>query len=422
MNRALENADVNGAPGRATTGELDLAYARLAALEQLLEVHEQTSVEQAESLERAQADLKRVFMQAPAAIATTRGPMHVFETVNPLFLKIAGDRPFIGRSIREALPELEGQPFFGMLDGVYRDGRAVTGDEVPAMIDRAGTGMPEPAYFNFVYQPLFAADEHVMGIMIHAVDVTDQVRARQGVEKAAAELQRLTTALERSNTDLDQFAYVASHDLKAPLRGIANLTQWIEDDLTAVLTGETRNHMALLKGRVHRMEALIDGILAYSRAGRAKGQEESVDVGQMLRDAVELMQPAAHVQIRIGPMPTMLTDRVQLQQILMNLIANAIKHNSSPQPTIDVTATEASGECEFAVADNGPGIAPEYHERIWQIFQTLVPRDKVEGTGIGLSLVKKIVEGRGGHVSVDSAVGEGSTFRFTWPATSGTET
>ena len=408
--------------GSSQLDELQLARAQIDALEQLLEVHELTSLEQSDRIERARADLQRIFMQAPAAIATTSGPMHVFESVNPLFVKVIGERDFIGRPVREALPELEGQPFFDLLDRVYRTGEPVTGSEVPATIRPPGDSGPRQHYFNFVYQPLVAPDDSVSGIMIHAVDVTDQVVARQSVEEAAAELHRLTEALERSNTDLDQFAYVASHDLKAPLRGIANLTQWIEDDLADRLTAESREHMALLKGRVHRMEALIDGILAYSRAGRTKGQEERVDVGRMLNDALELLQPAAHVQVRVGPMPTLQTDRIQLQQVFMNLIANAIKHNNNPEPVIEVSCRRTPQCWEFAVADNGPGIAPEYQERIWQIFQTLVARDKVEGTGIGLSLVKKIVEGRGGRASVESAIGRGSTFRFTWPAESGTET
>jgi len=412
----------NPGAGRARLGELELARAQVAALEQLLAVHEQTSLDQADSLERAQADLQRVFMQAPAAIATMRGPTHIFETVNRLFVQVIGERDFIGRPVREAMPELQGQPFFDMLDGVYRTAQPIIGNEVPAMIRRPDTGQVEQRYFNFVYQPLFAADESVMGIMVHAVDVTVQVRARREVEEAAEELHRLTAALERSNTDLDQFAYVASHDLKAPLRGIGNLAQWIEDDLSAVLTDETRSHMTLLKGRVQRMEALIDGILAYSRAGRTEGHEEQVDVGRMLADAVELMQPAPHIRVRIGAMPTLRTDRVQLQQVLMNLIANAIKHGAAAEPVIEVSAIGTPEGWEFAVADNGPGIAPEYHERIWQIFQTLVARDKVEGTGIGLSLVKKIVEGRGGRAWVESAVGKGATFRFAWAAQSETET
>jgi signal transduction histidine kinase len=163
------------------------------------------------------------------------------------------------------------------------------------------------------------------------------------------------------------------------------------------------------------MEALIDGILAFSRAGRVRGAIERVDVARLLTESVELLAPPAETRIEIGPeMPCLDTERVPLQQVFLNLIGNAVKYNRRPGAHVAVYAQE-SGDCwEFRVADNGPGIAPEYHEKIWQIFQTLEARDKVEGTGIGLSVVKKIVETRGGRIWLESALGEGSTFRFTW--------
>jgi signal transduction histidine kinase len=213
---------------------------------------------------------------------------------------------------------------------------------------------------------------------------------------------------------------VASHDLKAPLRGIANLAQWLQDDLEDQLGGESTEHMRLLQGRVHRMEALIDGILAYSRAGRAASVPEPVDTGALVREVTELLAPPPGATIRVPErMPTLQAERVPLQQVFMNLISNALKFTLAerPDPTIRVAWRDTGEDVEFAVSDNGPGIAPEFHERIWGIFQTLAARDKVEGTGIGLSVVKKIVETRGGRVSVDSAPAQGATFRFTWPRT-----
>jgi signal transduction histidine kinase len=174
--------------------------------------------------------------------------------------------------------------------------------------------------------------------------------------------------------------------------------------------------MQLLKGRVHRMEALIDGILAYSRAGRVRERPVRVDVGVLLKEAIELLAPPPEVRIVVGDgMPVLETERVPLQQVFMNLIGNAIKYTQRADPCIEVHA-ELEGECyRFAVADNGPGIAPQYREKIWQIFQTLAPRDKVEGTGIGLSVVRKTVESRGGRTWLESEPGHGSTFYFTWP-------
>ncbi len=230
------------------------------------------------------------------------------------------------------------------------------------------------------------------------------------------ELSRLTTALERTNRELDQFAYVASHDLKAPLRGISSLAQWIEEDLEATLKPSTKEHLFLLRSRIHRMEALIDGILTYSRAGR-HGMEppQRVAVGRLVAEIVDLIAPPAGVEIVVAPdLPQIVTDKLALHQVLQNLISNAIRHGGSAV-TINIGAAQVPRGWEFIVGDDGPGIRPEFHDRVWGMFQTLASRDKVEGTGIGLALVKKIVEGRGGVVTLDSQEGAGATFRFLWP-------
>jgi signal transduction histidine kinase len=351
-------------------------------------------------------------------VYVTEGPEHVGRVANGRIREIVGThRDLVGRGVREALPELEGQPFFGLLDGVYATGEPFIGNDVPALIDRDGDGVSEEYFFNLAYQPLREADGTVYGIMVLAVEVTEQVRARQEVERKAEELVRLADALERSNRELDQFAYVASHDLKAPLRGIANLTQWIEEDLGDKVTGESAEHMRLLKGRVHRMEALIDGILTYSRAARTRALPEPVDTGALLAEVVDLLAPPSGVVRVSADMPTILAERVPLQQVLGNLVGNALKHGRSEAPRVEVTWRAAPDAVELIVRDNGPGIAPEFHGRIWGIFQTLEARDKVEGTGIGLAVVKKIVESRGGRVWVESALGAGAAFHVRWPTT-----
>jgi len=237
--------------------------------------------------------------------------------------------------------------------------------------------------------------------------------ARNDAERAAA-------AMAEAYRELDQFAYAASHDLKAPLRGIANLAQWIQDDTGDRLSSESAEHLRLLHGRVLRMEALIDGILAYSRAGRTLRAPETVDTGELVNEAIELLAAPAEVAFEVpADLPTVQAERVPLQQVFLNLLGNAVKHGRTRRPdvTVRVEWRDLGDEVEIAVGDDGPGIAPEYHERIWGIFQTLAPRDQVEGTGIGLSVVKKVVESRGGRVALDSAPGQGATFRFVWPKT-----
>lgn len=229
------------------------------------------------------------------------------------------------------------------------------------------------------------------------------------------ERERLIGALAASNAELDQFAYVASHDLKAPLRGIANLSKWIEQDLADRMTDESRRNLELLRGRAVRLENLIDGILSYSRAGRGLETVELVDVGALAREVVDLLDvtPPATVEIA-GELPVVWAEGASFQQILMNLVGNALKYGG-PSVRVQIQARDAGAHWECVVADDGPGIAPEFHQRIWAIFQTLHPRDQVEGTGIGLSVVKKIVESRGGKVWVESRPGGGAKFFFSWP-------
>ena len=166
------------------------------------------------------------------------------------------------------------------------------------------------------------------------------------------------------------------------------------------------------------MEALIDGILTYSRAGRRLNAPELVDTGALVREAIEFLVLPAQTRVEVDEqMPMLEAERVPLQQVFMNLLANAVKYASGTRSDVKIRVTwrDIGDGFEFAVSDNGPGIAPEYHERIWGMFQTLAARDRVEGTGVGLAVVKKVVETRGGRVSVESAPGHGATFRFTWP-------
>jgi len=229
-------------------------------------------------------------------------------------------------------------------------------------------------------------------------------------------------ALRRRVEELDQFAYITSHDLKAPLRGIANLSRWIEEDLEGVVPPEVAGQFDMLRGRVSRMEAMIEGILQYSRIDRTKVAAEAVDVKALLTEIIDLLDPPPGIAITLDPdMPTLRAQRLRLQQVFQNLLSNAVKHHDKPSGHIHVGVRPQEKWYEFSVADDGPGIAPRYHDKVWMIFQTLEARDKVENTGVGLALVKKVVEGQGGTVGVTSEEGRGAIFRFTWPQKPRTE-
>lgn len=366
--------------------------------------------------ERISRELQRVFMQVPAAVCTTRGPEHVIETANLRYQQLVGAGDVIGKPARQALPGAVDRGLFDLMDEAFASGEPRVGQEVPITWDRRGDGTTEEGFVDVVHQPLRDASGHVSGLMIHAVDVTESTLARRGIEEHADDLQRATQSLARINRELDQFAYVASHDLKAPLRGIASLAHWIEEDLSDRLGDESRRHLSLLQTRVHRMEALIDGLLQYSRAGRVRNKIESVDVRQLLTEVIEMLGPPPEATLAIASgMPAFTTERVPLQQVFLNLLGNALKHSGRPDTRVQVGVRDADDFYEFSVADNGPGIAPQFHERVWEVFQTLQPRDKVEGAGLGLALVKKNVEGRDGRVWIESDGTAGTTFHFLWP-------
>ncbi|WP_133273903.1 sensor histidine kinase [Hymenobacter radiodurans] len=249
-------------------------------------------------------------------------------------------------------------------------------------------------------------------------------KEQDSIGKLAGSLNRMTQtldqtfeALNKRNLELDQFAYVASHDLKAPLRGIGALVKWIEEELPHEVSAQMREYLVMLKGRLTRLDDLINGLLAYARAGRTQPLPEEVDVRALVAEVADMVVPAGFTVDLPPSLPSLLTDRLSLQQVFTNLLSNAVKHHHSSQGHLNIGVQELKKEYEFSITDDGPGIAPEYHEKIFQIFQTLRDRNTAESTGIGLSIVRKIIEEHKGSIRVQSVPGQGTTFVFTWPKT-----
>jgi len=271
-------------------------------------------------------------------------------------------------------------------------------------------------YFSVRGVPVITASGSIREWVGTCTDITERKARADELNYLLAVLARTNIALEKRNQELDQFAYVTSHDLKAPLRAIANLSQWIEEDLSEQLTEDTQHQMNLLRGRVHRMEALINGLLEYSRVGRLHTATVKVSVAQVLDEVIDSLSPPQTFTIEVGAnLPELVTERLPLEQVFSNLIGNAIKHHPQMDGKVQISVREQDEFYEFAVADNGSGIDPQYHEKVFGIFQTLEARDKSENTGIGLAIVKKIVESQGGSIWIESQLGQGATFRFTWP-------
>lgn len=227
---------------------------------------------------------------------------------------------------------------------------------------------------------------------------------------------RYNNSLEKINNELNRFAYIVSHDLKAPLRAINNLSEWIEEDIGDKLEGETKEQFALLRGRVRRLENLINGILEYSRVGRIKSRIESIEASKLLHELVDKLSipPHANIIIQEGDI-ALFSEKAALEKVLGHLIQNGVKYNDKEAPQVEISWLDYGKEIEFVVKDNGEGIHPDFHEKIFQMFQTLKARDEVESTGVGLAIVKKIIEDKGGRIWVDSTPGIGSSFHFIWP-------
>jgi len=264
-------------------------------------------------------------------------------------------------------------------------------------------------FFHHEFKPNFDAEGNVTGIFATATDITD----RRDIE---VQLESKQQELVRSNRDLEQFAYVASHDLKAPLRAIDILVQWLRDDLAEFEGGEVHENLDLLGQRTKRLGRLLDDLLDYSRIGRKIGDLVKVDCAAMVRELIELMGDTGGISVEVdGELPVFTTYTTPLEQVFRNLIGNAVKHHPGPTGKVTISCEETDGHYLFTVADDGAGIPSEYTDRVFKMFQTLKPRDEVEGSGMGLAIVSRIVEWQGGRVWFEAGPeGHGTVFSFQW--------
>ncbi len=229
-------------------------------------------------------------------------------------------------------------------------------------------------------------------------------------------LARQAEELARSNADLEEFAYVASHDLRAPLRSIVTLAGFVEEDLGDAVPERTRGHLAELRRRASLMKALTDDLLIFAQAGRERRRPILVDSAELARDIAFLLDPPEGFRIETrGPMPSFETLRGPLEQVLRNLVGNAIKHHDREDGTIEISCRESGEWWEFAVADDGPGIAGDHRARLFGVENRLGSSERRRGRGLGLAVVQRVVERFGGRVGLDSGEGRGATFRFQWP-------
>jgi light-regulated signal transduction histidine kinase (bacteriophytochrome) len=252
------------------------------------------------------------------------------------------------------------------------------------------------------------------------VEKANEELRRENAERALAEeaLREKTQALARSNADLEQFAYVASHDLQEPLRMVASYTQLLARRYRGQLDQDADEFIGFAVDGARRMQDLINDLLAYSRAGTRPLRLEPVDTTELVDNLVAELGPAiqeAGARVTRGELPTVRGDTTQLRRLFQNLIANAIKFRGQRPPEVHLSAERQADGWRFSVQDNGIGIEPQYLERIFVLFQRLHTRAEYPGTGIGLAICKKIVERHGGQIGVESEPDQGTTFWFTLP-------
>lgn len=387
----------------------------------------------AEALASAEAERRRLyalFMQAPALIAVLSGSQHVFELVNPMYLQLTGrsdPSQLVGKPIRDGLPELAGQGFYDLLDQVYQSGEKHIGTGVPVRLARGKNGQLEETYFNFVYLPRRNLVGTIDGILIHAVDVTGQVRARQEVERKSVEIQELNAALEQrvvertaelraAMAELESFSYSVSHDLRAPLRTIDGFSLALQEDYAATLGPDGQDYLDRIRAASQRMGELIDGLLRLSRVTRSELRWERVDLSAMARGiAAELQRtqpdrPAAF-SIQEGLVAT--GDSQLLRVVLDNLLGNAWKFTAKRnEARIEFSASEEDRQTTYVVRDNGAGFDMAFAGKLFGPFQRLHGMTEFEGTGIGLATVQRIINRHGGRIWAEGAVEGGASFFF----------
>ena len=388
--------------GKVVTGELNDVVKFSGTIQ---DITERKRIEKA--LAASEAQLHQVFMQAPVAIVVFRGRDLVVELANPFYQAILPGRELVGRRFKDIIPELE-QDVWDAFNRVLDTGERFIANEWHIPYDQNGAGVPEDAWFNCVFHPLREPDGTVSGIVVVCSDVTLQVLARK--------------ELERANRDLEEFAYVASHDLQEPLRMVNVYTQLLARELQPHRTERSLGFAAQVESGVKRMEQLLKDLLSFSLAIHTGKDDtevlKSADLNVSLAQALGILQhriEAENAVITADLLPSVRGDETQLAQVFQNLISNALKYRKETEPAvIQVTSSHEGNELIVSVKDNGIGFAQDQAERVFGLFKRL-HKDEYPGTGLGLAICKRIVERSGGRMWADSAVGEGSTFFFTLP-------
>lgn len=261
----------------------------------------------------------------------------------------------------------------------------------------------EEATVDFLFKPLDIAETKSKIILYETIFNFNEEKKKYYLK------------IEQMSKEMDHFIYVVSHDVKAPLRAIENLASWIEEDLAGTDNKNVLENLSLMRNRVVRMQNLLDGVTEYSRASRINESKEHINTNQLVQNIIDALITTKDFKFNVQKnMPLLFTEKTKLLKVFSHLINNSIRHHNGDACIISISAVEENDLIRFTIADNGPGIQSQYHEKVFEIFHTLQSKDQFETAGVGLSIVKRIVESHGNKIWIDSPVDCGTTVHFTW--------
>ena len=399
-----------------------------------------------EAIKQSERNLRNTILQAPVAMSILKGKDFIVEIANGRMYELwgRGKEELLGKSIFTGLPEVRDQGYEEILKDVFTTGKTFTAYAIPVTLPRNDT--IETVYINLLYTAFREGDGTISGIMAVAIDVTEQVEARKKIEELVAErTKELAEAnnallysnmeLQRSNINLEEFAYAASHDLKEPMRKIQLFTDRLKERLGEKLEKDDKNYFDRILQSTQRMNTLIDDLLMYSHVSRGAPIEEFVDLNEKIKNVLEDLEVEVeekHARVRFENLPTIKGNRRQLQQLFQNIIGNAIKYGrQDTHPIINIQSRQVSGEDEpqhvipekrnqpfhlIEIKDNGIGFEQDDADRIFNVFTRLHGNSEYKGTGVGLSIARKVVENHGGTIWAESRPGEGAVFKMLLPA------
>ena len=392
-------------------------------------------------VEENEKNMRNTILKAPVAMCIFRGPQHVVEIANERMIELWGKTAddVMNKPIFAGVPEVKNQGFEQLLDGVFTTGETFAAEGVPVTLPR--NGKIEQAYVNFVYAAFYEADGQISGVIAVATDVTSQVIARQKIEEVVSErtkeLAEANSNLQRSNAELAQFAYIASHDLQEPVRKVSTFAQMLEQSLGNGVDERATRYLSKINTASSRMTTLIRDVLSYSQLSREKEVFEAVDlrdIVQNIESDFELLIEQKQAKIDYGDLPVVEAIPLQMSQLFGNLISNSLKFSRPGVPphlrisTAIVTKEDAGGNSvsngatryyKITLRDNGIGFDQEHAAQIFNIFQRLHGKSEYAGTGIGLAMCKKIVQNHKGDIYAEGSVNDGAVFNVILPVSAG---